>query len=214
MDLLLFGPPGAGKGTQAARILDALKVPQISTGDMMRAERKSGSALGAKFDEYMASGKLVPDELVLKLIKKRLQEPDAKGGAIFDGFPRTVPQAEALDAMLAQLGRKIDKVVSIEVALESIVERIVGRRVCGGCGGTFHVKFDPPPASGKCPKCGAEIVQRGDDTEEVVKTRHEAYVAKTEPILKHYGPKGVVVSVNGVGALDEVTGRIKNALGI
>lgn len=214
MDLLLFGPPGAGKGTQAARIIDTLGVPQISTGDMMRAERQSGSALGAKFEEYMSTGKLVPDELVLELIKQRLQKDDAKGGAIFDGFPRTVPQAEALDAMLAELGRKIDKVVSIEVELGPIVERIVGRRVCSGCGGTFHVSFDPPPDSGVCPKCGGQIVQRADDNEEVVKTRHEAYVAKTAPILEHYGPKGVVVTVNGVGALDEVTDRIKGALGI
>src|SRR5262245_43090999 len=134
MDLLLFGPPGAGKGTQAKLLLDSLAIPQISTGDMMRAERKAGSALGKKFDEYMSAGKLVPDELVLDLIEQRLKQPDAAKGAIFDGFPRTQPQAAALDSMLARLGRRIDKVVSMEVPLDAILDRVTGRRVCLDCG--------------------------------------------------------------------------------
>ncbi len=215
MDLLLFGPPGAGKGTQAKLLLDRLQIPQISTGDMMRAERKSGSDLGKKFDEYMSAGKLVPDELVLDLIEKRLKEPDAAKGAIFDGFPRTTAQAAALDAMLARLGRRIEKVVSMEVPLESILDRVTGRRVCLDCGQTYHVRYSPPPADGKCSSCGgSNVVQRKDDEEAVVRTRYDDYKAKTEPVLAHYQPKGVVASVNGVGSLEEVNQRIEAAIGV
>ncbi len=215
MDLLLFGPPGAGKGTQAKLLVDSLGIPQISTGDMMRAERKAGSELGRKFDEFMSAGKLVPDELVLDLIEKRLKEPDAQKGAIFDGFPRTQPQAAALDAMLARLGRRIDKVVSMEVPLESIVDRVTGRRVCLDCGQTYHVRYSPPPADGKCVSCGgSNVVQRKDDEESVVRTRYDDYKAKTEPVLAHYQPKGVVTSVDGVGSLEEVNQRIGAAIGV
>jgi len=214
MDLLLFGPPGAGKGTQAKRLIELLGIPQISTGDMMRAERKSGSELGRRFDEYMSAGRLVPDALVLELMGKRLQQDDAKGGAIFDGFPRTLPQAGALDAVLADLGRQIDKVVSIEVPLADIIDRITGRRVCFDCGQTFHIRYTPPPDSGSCPDCGGSIGQRKDDTEEVVRKRNDAYREETAPILDHYGPKGVVLQVDGMGSLDEITDRIKGAIGI
>lgn len=215
MDLLLFGPPGAGKGTQAKLLVDMLGIPQISTGDMMRAERASGSDLGKKFDEYMTAGKLVPDELVLELLENRLKQADAQEGAIFDGYPRTVPQAEALDAMLGRLGRKVDKVVSLEVPVDHIVERVVGRRVCLTCGQTYHVRYNPPPSSGKCISCGENsIVQRKDDTEEVVQKRYEEYRAKTEPVLGYYRAKGVVSDVNGVGSLDEITKRIESAIGV
>ena len=214
MDLLLFGPPGAGKGTQAKRLLDKLGIPQLSTGDMMRAARKSGSPLGKKFDEYMSKGQLVPDELVLDLIAERLEQPDAQNGAIFDGFPRTVPQAAALDQMLAARGRKIDKVVSLEVPLDLIIERITGRRVCQECGHVYHVRYNPPPDSGECVSCGnsGSIAQRKDDTEAVVRTRDGDYHEKTAPVLEHYRPKGVVVTVDGVGDLDEVTKRIEAAI--
>lgn len=213
MDLLLFGPPGAGKGTQAKLLTEGLNAPQIATGDMMRAERQSGSALGKQFDEYMSAGKLVPDELVIELIRKRLDQDDAKNGAIFDGFPRTVNQAEALDELLASLGRKIERVVALDVPLEAIVDRVVGRRVCLDCGQTYHVRYNPPPADGRCSSCGgAQVVQRKDDTEEVVKTRVQEYQAMTEPVLAHYESQGVVRKIDGVGELNEITERLREAL--
>ncbi len=212
MDMILFGPPGAGKGTQAKILVEKLGLPQISTGDLMRAERASGSELGKKFDDYMSKGALVPDALVLELFSQRLQQPDAAEGAIFDGFPRTIPQAEALDATLAKLGRKVDHVVALEVDVEQIVERITGRRVCLS-GHTFHVRYSPPPPSGVCPECGEKIVQRNDDTEEKVRTRNSAYEQQTFPILAHYEPSGVVDRVDGTGEIEEITGRILAALG-
>ena len=213
MDMVLFGPPGAGKGTQAKKLVDLLKVPQISTGDMMRAERASGSDLGKKFDDYMSKGLLVPDELVLELIDKRLSQPDAAGGAIFDGYPRTVAQAEALDKLLEKKGRKIEVVPSIEVSLQEMINRIVERRMCQGCGQIYHLRYNPPPSPDKC-QCGGELIQRKDDTEEVVRKRNQEYEEKTAPILKYYGDKGLVKPVDGVGSLDEITDRIKKAVGI
>lgn len=215
MDILLFGPPGAGKGTQAKLLTEELQAPQIATGDMMRAERQLGTELGKKFDEYMSAGKLVPDDLVIELIRKRLSQEDAQGGAIFDGFPRTVPQAEALDALLSSMGRKIERVIALEVPLENIVERVVGRRVCLDCGQTYHVSYNPPPSSGVCSSCqGGNIVQRKDDTEEVVTTRFEQYEAMTQPVLAHYKARGIVESIDGVGELDDVTQRLREALGL
>ena len=215
MDLLLFGPPGAGKGTQAKFLIDLLGIPQISTGDMMRAERKSGSELGQKFDEYMSAGKLVPDSLVLDLINQRLTQDDAKNGAIFDGYPRTVAQAEALDQLLEKLDRRIDRVVSLDVPLEDIIERVTGRRVCLDCGQTYHVRYSPPPENGGCVSCGeAKIVQREDDTEEVVRKRWDEYKAKTGPVLPYYEAKGLVRAIPGVGSLEEITERIKKAIGV
>lgn len=213
MDLILFGPPGAGKGTQAQRLIDILEIPQISTGDLMRAERKSGSELGKEFDEYMSKGLLVPDELVLRLFKQRLDQDDAKKGAIFDGYPRTVPQAESLDGVLAERDRKVDVVVSIEVGLEEMIERIVHRRSCEACGQIYHLRYNPPPSSDAC-SCGGKLVQRKDDTEEVVRKRYDEYLQKTAPIVDHYKKKDVVKAVDGVGTLDEVTDRIKQAIGV
>ncbi|MBO6936556.1 MAG: adenylate kinase [Deltaproteobacteria bacterium] len=206
MDLILFGPPGAGKGTQATRIKEALEVPQISTGDMMRAARREGTPLGKKFDEYMQAGKLVPDSMVLELMKERLSKPDAAKGAIFDGFPRTKAQAEALDELLAAMDRKIDAVVVLDVPLEDIVDRVTGRRQDPTSGQVYHVRYNPPPA-------GLEVIQRKDDTEEVVRKRFEEYEANTKPVLPHYEAKGLVKRVDGVGSLDEVTERIRSALG-
>ena len=210
MDIILFGPPGAGKGTQSKFLQDLLSLPQISTGDMMRAERKTGSELGRRFDEFMSKGLLVPDALVLELLGQRLRKADASGGAIFDGFPRTVPQAASFDAMLADLGRRVDLVLSLEVPGSMIVDRISGRRVCLDCGQAYHVRYSPPPPDGLCGSCGgSRLVQRTDDTEEVVRTRHAAYIADTMPILGHYGQRdGVVVSIDGTGSVMQVTERL------
>jgi adenylate kinase len=213
MDLILFGPPGAGKGTQAKRLTALLGTPQISTGDMMRAERASGSELGRQFDESMSKGLLVPDTLVLELFRQRLAQPDAAKGAIFDGYPRTVPQAEALDQLLAQAGRQVDRVASIEVGLSEMIERIALRRSCEACGQIYHLRYNPPPSPDRC-SCGGKLVQRPDDTEEVVRKRYEEYLAKTAPLLDYYGKKGLVRAVDGVGSLDEVTERLKQAIGI
>ncbi|MFN7698419.1 MAG: adenylate kinase [Deltaproteobacteria bacterium] len=213
MDVILFGPPGAGKGTQSKFLQDTLKIPQISTGDMMRSERKSGSDLGQRFDSYMSKGLLVPDDLVIELLEKRLHQADAANGAIFDGFPRTVPQAAALDTMLARSGRRIGKVLSLQVAESSIVDRIAGRRVCLDCGQAYHVRYNPPPPSGRCGSCNSErVVQRSDDTEETVRTRHAAYLKDTLPILEHYRGFGVVVEIDGMGAVAAVTERLLDAV--
>ncbi|HEY6877625.1 MAG TPA: adenylate kinase [Polyangiales bacterium] len=209
MDLVLFGPPGAGKGTQAKRLVGLLKVPQISTGDIMRAERAAGTELGKKFDHYMSQGLLVPDELVLDLLGKRLGEADTANGAIFDGYPRTVAQAQAFDVVLKRLGRKIHKVISIEVPLEEMIERAVGRRIHEPTGRIYHLRYDPPPAG-----LEGSLVQRKDDTEEVVRTRFTEYQDKTRPVLGYYLSSGLVEAVNGVGTLDEVTARIRAVLKI
>lgn len=209
MDLILFGPPGAGKGTQAQRLIDLLNIPQISTGDMMRAERKSGSELGQKFDSFMSQGKLVPDELVLELFKQRLMQDDAKSGAIFDGFPRTVAQAEALDSILAGLNRKVDKVVSMEVGLDVLIDRICGRFSDPETGQVYHERYNPAPQ-----EIRGRLTQRKDDTEEVVRKRYQEYKTNTEPVLGYYAERGLVATVDGVGELDEITGRIRKALNV
>jgi len=213
MDLILFGPPGAGKGTQAKRLSELLSAPQVSTGDMMRAERARGSELGKKFDEFMSKGLLVPDALVLRLFEQRLAQPDATSGSILDGYPRTVPQAQALDELLDKSGRKVDVVASIEVPLEEIVERIAKRRTCESCGQIYHLRYNPPPSPDRC-SCGGKLVQRQDDTEEVVRKRYEEYLSKTAPLLDYYRRRAVLVSVDGIGSLDEVTARLKAAIGI
>ena len=198
MDLMLFGPPGAGKGTQAKFLIDLLQIPQISTGDMMRAERKSGSDLGQRFDSFMSAGKLVPDELVIELMEKRLTQSDAKSGAIFDGYPRTVAQAKSLDALLAKLGRKVDRVVSMEISLDTIVDRVVGRRVCTRCGQTYHVRYTPPPQNGICVSCGEQsIEQRKDDSEEVIRERFRVYREQTAPVTEYYAGKPNYFEVEG-----------------
>ena len=212
MNLVLFGPPGAGKGTQAKRLTSILGVPQISTGDMMRAERASGSELGKRFDHYMSQGLLVPDELTLELLEQRLQKPDAAQGAIFDGYPRTVPQAQALDALLAKQGRKIDVVVSMEVPLQEMIERVVHRRSCESCGHIYHLRYNPPPSPDICGVCGGKLVQRKDDTEEVVRKRNDEYLQKTAPILGYYSQQGIVKAISGIGSLDDVEARIKAAI--
>lgn len=211
MDLILFGPPGAGKGTQSKFLVEKLGIPQISTGDLMRAERKSGSELGKKFDSFMTQGKLVPDELTIELLAGRLAQPDAKNGAIFDGYPRTLAQAKALDGLLGGMGRKVDRVIALEVPTDLIVDRITGRRTCEACGHVYHVRYSPPPPTGRCGNCGSDrLVQRDDDREEKVRTRNAAYLESTLPILDHYAK--IVSKVDGTGAVEEVTRRIEAGL--
>lgn len=213
MDLVLFGPPGAGKGTQAKHLTVILGHPQLSTGDLMRAERASGSALGERFNGFMSQGRLVPDELVAELVKKRLSQPDAQEGAVFDGYPRTLDQASLLDDILEQCGRAVDHVVSLEVPLEHILDRVSGRRVCQSCGQVYHIRYNPPPASGACGSCGStDLIQRSDDAESVVRKRFEEYLDKTAPVLDFYKNRGLVRTVNGVGDVEAVTERVRKSI--
>ena len=207
MRMIFIGPPGAGKGTQAARLVDHFQIPHVSTGDMLRAAVKSGTEMGKLAESYMSAGKLLPDDVVVGIVRDRLKEKDAEKGVLLDGFPRTVPQAEALDSMLAEEGIKLDAVVLLEVADDLIVNRIVGRRSDPETGAIYHLEFDPPP-----PEIAHRLVHRKDDTEEAVRTRLDAYHAQTAPIVPFYEAKGLVRRVNGVGTPDEVTGRIHEVL--
>ncbi len=207
MRLILIGPPGAGKGTQAARLVERFGIPHISTGDMLRAAVKAGTDLGREAEGHMKSGGLVPDEVVIGMAIERIAEPDAKDGFMLDGFPRTRPQAEALDRALADAGVALDAVVLIEVAEELIVERITGRRTDPETKRIYHLKFDPPPA-----EVADRLVQRKDDTEEACRTRLQKYADETAPIIPFYDAKGLLRRVDGVGSPDAVTARIIEAL--
>ena len=202
MRMILVGPPGAGKGTQAARLVDTFKIPHISSGDMFRAEVKSGSELGKQLDDYMKTGGLVPDEVTIPIVLKRLAQADCANGFMLDGFPRTRPQAEALDKAME---KPLDAVVLIEVPDQLIVDRITGRR-SDKAGKIYHIKFDPPPP-------GVEVVQRKDDTVEAVTTRLAKYHSETAPIVPFYEGKNILKRVDGVGAPDEITKRLEKVLG-
>ena len=208
MRMILVGPPGAGKGTQAARLVDKLKIPHISSGDMLRAAVKEGTELGKTADGYMKAGQLVPDEVVIGMILERIAKPDAAAGFMLDGFPRTIPQAEALDQALEAAGFALDRVLLIEVPDEPIVERGVGRRNDPITGRIYHIKFDPPP-----PEVADRLVHRKDDTEEAIKNRLSYYHQWTAPIVPFYQRKGLLRRVDGVGSPDEVTARITAVLG-
>ncbi len=214
MNLIFLGPPGAGKGTQAKKLVELLGIPQISTGDILREKKNEDSPLGKQIREIMAAGKLVPDEIVIEIVKERLAKPDCEKGFILDGFPRTVPQADALEKMLAEMGKKLDAVVYIYVPDEELIKRISGRRVCEKCGEEYHIVYKPPKVDGICDKCGGKLIQREDDKEEVVRKRIEVYNESTAPLIDYYEKKGLLRKVDGTATMDEVFERIKSALGL
>lgn len=208
MNLLIMGPPGAGKGTQAEVLVKELNISHISTGDMFRAAIKEGTEMGKKAKEYMDKGALVPDEVVIGMVKDRLSQADCKQGFLLDGFPRTVEQASALDATLQDLGIKLDAVINIEVPLDKLMARLTGRRVCKNCGASYHVIFNPPQAEGACNSCSGELYQRSDDNEESVGTRLNAYIEKTKPLIDYYDAKGILKNINGDQEISVVLAEI------
>lgn len=212
MNILIMGPPGAGKGTQATRIASFCEIPHISTGDMFRAEIKQASELGKRIKSYLDTGKLVPDEVTVEVIKKRLQQADTQKGFLLDGFPRTIPQAEALDGILKEMGRSLDLVINIKVDPQVLLERMTGRRVCQKCGATYHVVNQPPRVEGVCDQCGGELYQRSDDTVETVSNRLEVYQKQTAPLLEYYQQRGIVAEVNGEQSIDDVFKEIEQVI--
>jgi adenylate kinase len=210
--LVLLGPPGAGKGTQARALAALWGIPQVSSGDLLRAVVREDSDLGREAASYMDRGQLVPDELVLKLIAERLKNKDARKGFILDGFPRNVSQAEALGKGLDRAGLKLDKAVAVIVPDEEIVKRISGRRTCAKCNAMYHIAFEPPAKPGVCDKCGGELYQREDDAEETVRERLKVFAEATRPLLDYYGHQGLLAQVDGVGPTDEVEKRILSAV--
>ncbi|HEY8363209.1 MAG TPA: adenylate kinase [Tissierellaceae bacterium] len=212
MRLVLLGPPGVGKGTQAAAIVKRYNIPHISTGDIFRANIKEGTELGKKAKEYMDKGLLVPDEIVVSIVKDRLSKDDCKNGFLLDGFPRTIEQAEALDEELKNMGIKLDKVVNIYADKEILIERATGRRICKKCGATYHIKFNPPKVENICDIDGGELFQRDDDNEKTVATRIEVYQKQTEPLIEYYTKKGIILNVDGTKPIDEVFETIVKGL--
>jgi adenylate kinase len=212
-NLILLGAPGAGKGTQAQRLAARFGIPQISTGDMLRAARREGTPLGKRAEEFMTKGQLVPDEVVIGLVEERLARPDAKPGFILDGFPRTIPQAEALDKVLTKLGRDPLSVVDVKVPESVLIERLGGRLSCPKDGASYHVKFTPPREPGKCDSCGTPLITRADDQPEAISQRLREYHDKTAPLIDYYASKKLLRSIDGVGELEVVLQRVVQALG-
>ncbi|MDO4551987.1 MAG: adenylate kinase [Bacillota bacterium] len=213
MKLVLLGPPGAGKGTQAVKIAEKYQIPHISTGDIFRKNVKEGTPLGVEAKKYMDKGALVPDELVVALVNDRLAQEDCRGGFLLDGFPRTVFQAEELDKFLKGEGKALTAVVDLRVDEDELLERMIGRRVCRSCGAPYHVKNMPPKKEGVCDHCGGEVYQRADDTEETVKNRFLVYKEQTMPLVAYYEKAGCLLPIEGTGGPERVFGAIVEALG-
>lgn len=213
MNLVLMGLPGAGKGTQADKIVVKYNIPHISTGDMFRAAIKEGTELGLKAKSFMDKGELVPDEVTIGIVRDRLSKDDCEKGFLLDGFPRTVAQAEALDTMLADLDKKIDFVINIDVDQSILMERLTGRRICKNCGATYHLVFNPPSQEGVCDRCGGELYQRADDNAETVQNRLDVNIQQTKPLLNFYEDKGYLRNINGQQDIDKVFADIEELLG-
>ncbi|MGW8379150.1 adenylate kinase [Streptomyces sp. ODS28] len=214
MRIVLVGPPGAGKGTQAAYLAKNLSIPHISTGDLFRANISQGTELGQKAQEYMRAGQLVPDEVTIGMARDRMAEGDAANGFLLDGFPRNIEQAEALDKLLKQDGQKLDAVLDLEVPEDEVVKRIAGRRICrSDSSHVFHVEYSPPKEDGVCDHCGGELYQRDDDREETVRKRLAVYHSETEPIIDHYKAQDLVTTISALGKVSDVTERAMHALG-
>jgi adenylate kinase len=209
MNLVFLGPPGAGKGTQAKRIAHDLGYVHLSTGDMLRDAVRKGTPLGRKAKEYMDRGELVPDDLIVSLIEEAMPE---EGGVVFDGFPRTVPQAEALDRMLERKNRRVDLVILFDLPDDLVVERLSGRRTCPECGSVYHMKYNPPKRDELCDRCGTKLVQREDDREEVIRERLRVYRTQTAPLVDYYRRKGILITLDASGSIEEVYSEIKRVL--
>lgn len=212
MNLVLMGLPGAGKGTQAEKIIDKYAIPHISTGDMFRAAIKEETELGLKAKSFMDKGELVPDEVTIGIVRERLSKDDCKNGFLLDGFPRTVAQAEALENILSSLGKRLDYVINIEVDREILTERLTGRRICENCGATYHLVFNPPKTEGVCDKCGGPLYQRADDNAETVGNRLDVNIKQTRPLLDFYEEKGYLRNVNGQQDIHQVFADIDQLL--
>jgi adenylate kinase len=212
MNIILLGPPGSGKGTQALKIGERYHIPQISTGDILRGAVKERTPLGVEAQGYMDQGRLVPDEVVVGIVRERLMAADCNGGFILDGFPRTLPQAEALDDTLLGMKRKIDHVISVEVDNDELLRRLTGRRTCRTCGTMYHLIFNPPKKDGICDQCGGELYQRDDDQEATIRARLQVYEEQTAPLIAYYRNKGLVRSIDGVGVIEEIFQAIMKAI--
>ena len=213
MRLVLMGAPGAGKGTQADVMAKKLFVPHISTGDIFRAAMKAGTEMGKLAEQYISKGQLVPDEVTLGIVTDRLEEADCKDGFILDGFPRTIAQADGLQEYLASVNRPLDAVINIDVDLNSLVDRLTGRRVCRGCGASFHLMYNPPAKEGVCDECGGELYQRKDDSEDTIKNRLNVYVENSKPLIEYYAAKDLLMEVDGNQAINDVLTAIGKDLG-
>jgi len=212
MRLVLVGPPGAGKGTQAEFIAAHLAVPKISTGDIFRSNVRGGTPLGIEAKRYMDEGKLVPDEVTINMVRSRLAEPDAIDGFLLDGFPRTVPQAQELDKMLADMGTQLDVVLELVVDEDEVIRRLAGRRNCRGCDKIWHMEFDPPTREGICDRCGGQLYQRDDDKPETILNRLREYAEKTAPLIDYYGAQNKLVGIDATGLVEDITVRAIDAL--